>query len=331
MNSFDSRHQNNPYYSDTPPLPFLRRPIRKNANILCFGLLLAIFLRSVVIPYIWLFLAELFSLYDILPPAFYDGLDLFAYIVSFGVPCILLVQFLGMPTRVAFPMRRVRASLLVPSVLLCLGASVVGAILSGLVGALTYGVFGVTPVMPEFGSPEGPVAIVLYTISLTIAPAFMEELLFRGVIMQSLRRFGDSFALWTSAILFGLCHGNLIQGPNAILMGLVIGYLVLRSGSLVTGIVMHLINNALALGFDTIIQQLGREQSAMLNGLILLLYLLLGVVALIWLLVTNTNMFRVIPSRYPLPEAQKFASFFTSIAPVVYLGITVFFTLSYLE
>ena len=330
MNSFDSRHQNNPYYSDIPPLPFLRRPIRKNANILCFGLLLTIFI-SIAIHFIWSFLVNLFSLYNILPPAFYECLDLLAYIASFAIPCILLVQFLGIPTRVAFPMRRVRTSLLVPSVLFCLGASVVGAILSSLVGALLYGVFGVTPVMPDLGSPEGPAATILYAISLTIAPAVMEEILFRGVIMQSLRRFGDSFALWTSAILFGLCHGNLVQGPNAILLGLVIGYIVLRSGSLVAGITMHFINNALALGIDMIIKQLGQEQGIMLNGLTLLVYIILGVVGLIWLLVTNANMFRVIPSRYPLPEAQKYASFFTSAAPIVYLGITVFFTLMYLE
>ena len=82
----------------------------------------------------------------------------------------------------------------------------------------------------------------------------VEEVVFRGMIFQSMRRFGDSFALVLSAILFALFHGNLSQAPNAFLMGLVIGYLVLYSGSLWVGIIIHAVNNLLNLAADLLLQ-----------------------------------------------------------------------------
>ena len=40
---------------------------------------------------------------------------------------------------------------------------------------------------------------------------FMEELLFRGMILKRARRFGDRTAVAFTAVLFGLMHGNLLQ------------------------------------------------------------------------------------------------------------------------
>lgn len=72
------------------------------------------------------------------------------------------------------------------------------------------------------------------------------------MIFQSMRRFGDSFALILSAILFAMFHGNLVQAPNAFLMGLVIGYFVLYSGSLWVGVIIHMVNNILSFAMDLI-------------------------------------------------------------------------------
>ena len=81
---------------------------------------------------------------------------------------------------------------------------------------------------------------ILYIINGVVLPAFIEEIVFRGAIMQSLRRFGDGFALLVSSVLFAVVHGNFVQAPYAFLMGLVIGYFVLRTGSLWAGIFIHL-------------------------------------------------------------------------------------------
>ncbi len=81
----------------------------------------------------------------------------------------------------------------------------------------------------------------MFLYSAILAPV-AEEVLFRGFILRSLQPYGKRFAIWGSAILFGLFHGNLLQTPYAILMGLVLGYAAMEY-SLGWAIGLHMFNN----------------------------------------------------------------------------------------
>ena len=74
-----------------------------------------------------------------------------------------------------------------------------------------------------------------------IAPVF-EEILFRGLILRSLQPYGKKFAIFTSAYLFGMFHGNIVQSPYAFLIGLVLGYVTIEY-SMVWAVVLHMGNN----------------------------------------------------------------------------------------
>ena len=74
-----------------------------------------------------------------------------------------------------------------------------------------------------------------------LAPLF-EEILFRGYVLRALRPYGKRFSIVTSAILFGLFHGNLLQTPYAVLMGLVLGYVTVEY-SIVWAMLLHMFNN----------------------------------------------------------------------------------------
>ena len=63
--------------------------------------------------------------------------------------------------------------------------------------------------------------MVIYTC--LIAP-FMEEFIFRGVLLKKARRFGDRTAVVFCAVMFGLMHGNLNQCLYAVVIGLILGY-----------------------------------------------------------------------------------------------------------
>lgn len=69
-----------------------------------------------------------------------------------------------------------------------------------------------------------------------------EELLFRGLILRTLEPYGKRFAIFASALMFGMFHGNIIQTPYAILVGLVLGYVAVEY-SVVWAIILHIINN----------------------------------------------------------------------------------------
>jgi heme/copper-type cytochrome/quinol oxidase subunit 2 len=68
----------------------------------------------------------------------------------------------------------------------------------------------------------------------------------RGVLLQSLRKYGNAFAILASAVMFGIFHGNAVQMPFAFLCGLVIGYAVVATESLWTGVIIHALMNAMS-------------------------------------------------------------------------------------
>ncbi len=74
-----------------------------------------------------------------------------------------------------------------------------------------------------------------------LAPMF-EELLFRGLILQSLMPAGKKFAILLSAVFFGLFHGSPLQAAFAAYTGLIMGY-VASEYHIVWAIALHMINN----------------------------------------------------------------------------------------
>lgn len=99
---------------------------------------------------------------------------------------------------------------------------------------------------PDMSLPDSGLELVIYFLRLTIVAAVIEEVSFRGVILQPLRKYGDGFAIAMAAVIFGLVHCNLIQAPFALLAGLVIGYFTVVTDSLWVGILIHLLNNSVS-------------------------------------------------------------------------------------
>lgn len=75
------------------------------------------------------------------------------------------------------------------------------------------------------------------------APIF-EELCFRGLILHGLAPFGRKFAIFMSALFFGLFHGSPLQSFYAMLTGLVLGYVALEY-HILWAMILHMINNLL--------------------------------------------------------------------------------------
>lgn len=105
--------------------------------------------------------------------------------------------------------------------------------------------FGVELTQPSLAAPPTGYALFLYILRLTLVAAVMEEVCFRGVVMQPLRKYGNFFAILMSAMVFALTHCNLIQAPAAFIAGIGIGYFTIATGSVWTGILIHLFNNLL--------------------------------------------------------------------------------------
>lgn len=104
------------------------------------------------------------------------------------------------------------------------------------------------PVNGEIAVPSmegGKYFLVLLAVG--VLPAAMEETLFRGVVLSSLKGFGTVFAVLTSGALFALFHQNPAQTVYQFICGCVFALLALRSGSVFPGILVHFLNNAVVL------------------------------------------------------------------------------------
>lgn len=84
--------------------------------------------------------------------------------------------------------------------------------------------------------------IIMYTYVCLLGPV-IEEILFRGIILESMRQYNERFAIVFSSLIFGLMHCNIPQAVNGFIVGLVLGTLYVRSGSLIPSSAVHIIMN----------------------------------------------------------------------------------------
>ena len=77
-------------------------------------------------------------------------------------------------------------------------------------------------------------------------PAFCEELLFRGVLLNACENgMGSIRAVFTVGFCFALFHGSPEQTVYQFIAGCVFAFVAVRSRSVTPSVLMHFINNAL--------------------------------------------------------------------------------------
>ena len=95
----------------------------------------------------------------------------------------------------------------------------------------------------EFANQNG----VFSFIAIVIAAPVIEELIFRGIILNGLlRRYSPVRSIILSSILFGIVHLNPWQFVSALIIGIFSGWVYYRTRKLSLSILIHLVNNLVA-------------------------------------------------------------------------------------
>ena len=103
-----------------------------------------------------------------------------------------------------------------------------------------------TTMMPEVPQMVGR-GFFTVLVSIVFAPIF-EEILCRGIVLEAFRSKYGIWAGWIcSSLFFGVIHGHLAAVFSATLLGLVLGYAYIRTRSIFSVIILHALNNGLAL------------------------------------------------------------------------------------
>jgi len=137
------------------------------------------------------------------------------------------------------PVRKIDGLSLIPLVILS------AAFAMGLNGAITLTeLYKYSPAFQEVAELQMETPMWLGIISFGILAPLGEELIFRGLVYGSLKKaMPVPAAIVLSGFLFGLFHGNLVQGVYATLLGCVFAWSYELYGTLLIPILMHGVAN----------------------------------------------------------------------------------------
>ena len=215
---------------------------------------------------------------------FFNSLNMFSSAVLIFIP--FLVAYLLMKKRkiagelvLGAPYDKKNFALLIPvGLMIC----IIGNLATSYFSMFVDNVFGIEFLTPDDYSDYNSVSgLIMAVVSTAIIPAFVEEFAIRGVVMQSLRRYGDKYAIIMSALVFALMHGNMIQIPFAFIAGIGIGYAVVKTGTMWTGIIIHFINNLTAVFSLAAYENLSEANMALFSSVLYIAVFALGIVCLI--------------------------------------------------
>ncbi|MBO4989122.1 MAG: CPBP family intramembrane metalloprotease [Clostridia bacterium] len=109
--------------------------------------------------------------------------------------------------------------------------------------SILYDAFGYIPPETKLPPMEGfGIVGVLFVVA--VLPAICEELIFRGVMVNSTKKMGFAFCVLVNGVLFSLFHENPAQTIYQFLCGCIFALVAYRSGSVLPTMLSHFLNNA---------------------------------------------------------------------------------------
>lgn len=174
---------------------------------------------------------------------------------------------------------------------------------------------------------------IMQFIIIAVAPALCEEFLFRGIILGTLRKHGDNLAIFGSALLFGLMHGNLTQIPFAFMLGIAFGFITVKTNSMLPAILLHFFNNGFAVIVSVLYQYFDESLCDIIQIAAMLVFIILGIIAFKVLSTPKYNY--LLKLTIPKPQSddlltpkERFSAFMTS--PGIVVSIILFAMMSLL-
>ncbi|RPF43086.1 CAAX prenyl protease-like protein [Hydrogenoanaerobacterium saccharovorans] len=164
------------------------------------------------------------------------------YIFGLGV---LLLAVRGMPAAKMTEGKDLTAPQIGALTCITLALSVAGGIATLILNGI-LGLIKGSPVADPSSTIENMSIIPTFLVVGIIAPV-VEEYIFRGILIDKLRAYGEAICVFASAFLFSLLHGNSYQLISTFIIGAVLAYVTVKTNTIVYAILIHMSNNILAI------------------------------------------------------------------------------------
>lgn len=177
---------------------------------------------------------------------------------------------------------------------------------------------------------ENPTLILIFAV---FGAPIVEELMFRKILIDRIRKYGDGKAIVLSGVLFGVFHGNVTQMFYAAALGLMLAYVYVKTGKVIHTILLHMAFNFLGavapllFHADELMKLLAdpsaqnfSESNLIMSGIFVLInysMVIAGAILLV-VLIAKGQLFQIEKPVQPLPERKNFS------VPCLNLGMLVF-------
>lgn len=255
-------------------------------------------------------------------------IQIFVSTIAFTLPYLLYTRM--MKTRVSETASLKGADspkLILPFILIGLGMCGFSNFVTNVCGNILepfMNMFDYSYVVQDVENPTNVFGIILSFLATAVFPPLVEEFAMRGVVLGSLRRFGDEFAIVASSLLFGLMHGNFIQIPFAFLLGLIFGYAVIKTGTIWTAVVIHFINNLMSISFEYLLSEISELTYIVINTFYLIVLIGLGFVGLLMLNRRGGGDFSTNNNTELLKTGEKIKTFLTAPCIIIVYIVVVY-------
>lgn len=147
-----------------------------------------------------------------------------------------------------------------------------------------------------------------------IGPLF-EEVIMRGYVLSTLKKYGVYLGVIVSSFVFGMFHGTVTQIIPCIFIGIILSTLTLKYKSILPSIITHIITNSI-----TILLFFINIKNAFLINIIKIFIIVLSVVILIYYLIINFKNIKEL-----VQSIKKFLVMqFQSIAFILFILLEIF-------
>ena len=160
-----------------------------------------------------------------------------------------------------------------------------------------------------------------------ILSPIIEEMMFRGVMLNKLRRYGDKVAIITTAILFGLFHANFSQFFYAVALGMIFAYVALKTGTIKYSIILHIVVNIM--GGVILPAAIGDGSNIVVAGCVGLVLLAIVIIGLV-LLIKNRKNISLLDGEIKLEKGTAFKTIWVNVGMILYVVICLFSMVSIL-
>ncbi|MDF2484845.1 MAG: putative rane protein [Herbinix sp.] len=155
--------------------------------------------------------------------------------------------------------------------------------------------------------------LILRVLYAAVIAPIIEEIIFRKLLLNKLRKYGDVPAILLSAIAFGLFHMNVSQMFYATALGIIFAYVAIRTNAIRYNILLHILINTMGV----VIAPLATQQN-MIFSLIIVAWVFTCIVLGIVLFVVNVKKIKLYRAYKPM---EKKSGYLLNVGTILYTAM----------